>query len=88
MCPQLNIMWLCTLTPSNISIDATDSTRKGRYCNDCWRKPNAVVKKIIVDKQPKLAIFANCNIMREEEVRFNYGQPDAHWRKVATTEVQ
>ncbi|XP_071820075.1 uncharacterized protein [Apostichopus japonicus] len=69
----------------SMCIDATHSTGKGKYCNDDWKKPNAVVKKIIINKQPKLAIFANSEIKKGNEIRYDYGQPDARWRKKKKT---
>lgn len=62
------------------SIDATNSKRVGKFANDDWKTPNAVVKKLKVDNRPVLALFCLRPINPGDEVRFDYGQSDAEWR--------
>lgn len=63
-----------------LSIDATTSKTKGRFINDEWINPNAVVKKVIVKNIPRLGVFAKEYIASGKEIRFDYGQP-APWRR-------
>ena len=70
-----------TTVISFLSIDATNSDRKGKILNDAWVRPNAVVKKVVVADQPRLAIFALVPISKSQEIRFDYGDKTAPWRK-------
>ncbi|KAJ8045348.1 N-lysine methyltransferase KMT5A-B [Holothuria leucospilota] len=65
---------------SHLCIDATDSSGIGKYANDDWKDPNAVVKLVHLEKIPKLLIFARKNIITNEEIRYDYGQKMATWR--------
>ena len=62
-------------------MDATYSTRLGRFVNDSI-KPNCVMKAIHVAGQTRLCLFALTNICAGEEIRYNYGVPGLSWRKV------
>ncbi|KAJ8018888.1 hypothetical protein HOLleu_42874 [Holothuria leucospilota] len=66
------------------SVDASSSKRKGRYINDEWQSPNAVVEKLECHNKPRLAIFAKRRIDAGEEIRYNYGIINAPWRQNAT----
>lgn len=48
--------------------------------NDEWIRPNAIVKKVVVAEQPRLAIFALVRIPKFSEIRFDYGDKSAPWR--------
>jgi len=56
--------------------------------NDEVQKPNAIMKKILIDDTPHLALFALRNIYPGQEIRYDYG-PDGDtynsmpWRKVS-----
>lgn len=68
------------------SIDATkDNAGLCRYVNDCWRKPNAKMRKILVNGNVHLALFANSSIDIGQEVVYDYGYTSASWRKVRFT---
>lgn len=68
-----------------ISIDATYSTGLGRLVNDSPRaRANATMKKIIIDSQTYLCLFATCNIPSSTELRYDYGASDFHWRTKGT----
>ena len=68
-----------------ISIDATYSTGLGRLVNDSPRaRANATMKKIIIDSQTYLCLFATCNIPNNTELRYDYGASDLHWRTKGT----
>jgi len=68
-----------------ISIDATYSTGLGRLVNDSPRaRANATMKKIIIDNQTYLCLFATCNIPSNTELRYDYGASDLHWRTKGT----
>lgn len=49
--------------------------------NDEWIHPNAIVKKVVVAERPRLAIFALVPISKFSEIRFDYGDKSAPWRK-------
>ncbi|XP_071829640.1 uncharacterized protein [Apostichopus japonicus] len=68
-------------------IDASSSERKGKFINDEWRKPNACVQQLDYSMGPRLAIFAKREIRSGDEVRYNYGQTDAEWRKNHTNSM-
>ncbi|KAK3089196.1 hypothetical protein FSP39_001655 [Pinctada imbricata] len=67
------------------SIDATHSLdRLGRYVNDeAFGKPanNSVVKLKMINKQPRLCLFASRDIYEGEEIRYDYGDQEAPWRQ-------
>ena len=69
------------------SIDATFSKRKCRYINDgCGGKQNSTIKPVIVRGKPHLAVFAQRNIKKGEEILYDYGVTSLPWReKVGTT---
>ena len=43
---------------------------------------NARMKKILANGKVCLALFASQFIHKGDEVRYDYGEEDAHWRKV------
>lgn len=54
-----------------------------KFANDAkGPKENAYVKKIVDDRIPRLFIMAKRNIKKDEEIRYDYGQPNAEWRMV------
>ncbi|XP_078329658.1 uncharacterized protein LOC144624151 [Crassostrea virginica] len=64
-------------------IDATFSKRFGRFINDAARIDpacNAEMATLFVNKKPALALFARRFIPAGEEIRYDYGVPDLHWR--------
>ena len=64
------------------SVDASSSERKAKYINDEWQSPaNAGVEKLLIDNKPRLGVFAKRSIQVGEEIRYNYGNIDAPWRK-------
>lgn len=66
------------------SLDATESSRKGRFANDAAPgdvQCNASVKCLPSKGKPYLALFANRKIGIGEEIRYDYGVPDLPWRK-------
>ena len=68
------------------SIDATHSHGYGRMMNDS-RKPNC---KVVVnqDEELKLAIYAIANIKKGSELRFDYSDKSAYWRRVSNNYIQ
>ena len=40
------------------------------------------MKLVIVENQPRLCLFANRDIEKGEELRYDYGEPDLPWRTV------
>ena len=64
------------------SIDATYSDGLARMCNDEYKKPNAVMKKILHENRVALCLFALKEIQIGEEVRYDYGPDDGtmFWR--------
>lgn len=43
------------------------------------------MKKIVIDKQTYLCLFAASNIPIHTELRYDYGDPDLPWRIKGTT---
>lgn len=67
------------------SIDATDPrSGLGRYANDDWVDPNARIVREDVNGVPHLFLRARRHIDPDTEIRYDYGQPDAQWRKVSS----
>jgi len=67
------------------SVDATYSDDGlARMCtrNDEYKKPNAVMKKILHENRVALCLFALKEIQIGEEVRYDYGPDDGtmFWR--------
>jgi len=63
------------------SIDATYSDGLGKLVNDSPpRYANSIIKKIFAGGQTRLCIFAKKNIMKGEELRYDYGVKDLPWR--------
>ena len=65
-------------------IDATRTYKKNHVChlvNDCEHdKANAMMKKVVIDGKPYLALFARKNIRVDEEIVYDYGDdPDNLW---------
>jgi len=67
------------------SIDATYSDGFARMCNDEYKKPNAVTKRILHENRVALCLFALKEIHIGEEVRYDYGPDDGtmFWRDPA-----
>lgn len=64
------------------SIDATHvSHGLCRFVND-EKHGNAVMKLKIFNNYPRLCLFAAKNIDPGEEIRYDYGDENAPWRKV------
>jgi len=64
------------------SVDATHASGFGRMINDCHRKPNCKVVVEEIEGKPKLCIYTIRNVSRAEELRFDYKDATAFWRKV------
>ena len=72
------------------SIDGQNEVNSmGIYINDiCGKCANCVIKMIPFDGEPHLCIFAKKQIMKDEELRYDYGENCATWRKVSTTTIR
>lgn len=67
------------------SIDATDTDRIGKYINDAEigdNLNNCVMKLVMVENHPRLCLFANRDILKGEELRYDYGESNLPWRQV------
>jgi len=67
------------------SIDATESSRFGKYVNDSPAKfANCRTKTLYVDDIPHLVLFASKPILPGTELRYDYGSGNdlLPWRKV------
>lgn len=63
------------------SIDASrDDGSFGRLVNDDHRHPNCRMKKIDVNGNPHLCLFALNDIKAGEEITYDYGGEDYPWR--------
>ena len=63
----------------NASIDATSPDGSlGRLVNHD-KVGNCTMKKIIVDGQPELCLFATENIPKYTELKYNYGVKNLPW---------
>lgn len=64
-----------------LSIDASrDDGTLGRLVNDDHRSPNCKMKKIEVNGNPHLCLFALNDIKEGEEITYDYGGDDCPWR--------
>lgn len=62
-------------------MDATYSAGLGRLVNDAEaRIANCLIKKIVINGRPHLAIYAKRNLSINEELRYDYGVKDLPWR--------
>lgn len=61
------------------SVDATKSSCIGRYINDDHKRPNC---KVVLEGL-ELAIYTIRNILKGEELRYDYGDKQSFWRKVS-----
>ena len=72
-------------------IDATKNNgRLGRLVNDAKTglpECNCFVKKVMINGQRRLGIFANRDIESHEELRYDYGIQDSYWRKVSANQI-
>jgi SET domain-containing protein len=60
--------------------------RMARYMNDASRKfANCVSKVAILLGKPRVLFFAAGDIMKDSEIRYDYGVKDLPWRKVTVT---
>ncbi|XP_054653990.1 uncharacterized protein LOC129193635 isoform X2 [Dunckerocampus dactyliophorus] len=65
----------------HLCIDAAqEDDSLGRLVNDDHVSPNSKMKKITVDRQPHLCLFATKDIKPDEEITYNYGDSDWPWR--------
>ncbi len=63
-------------------MDATLSEGLGRLVNDAPHvDANCLMKKIIINGHPRLALFAKEDINPGKELRYDYGIKDLPWRK-------
>ncbi|CAB3992383.1 N-lysine methyltransferase SETD8-like, partial [Paramuricea clavata] len=63
-------------------VDATFASGLGRLVNDSEHKmANCLIKKIEINGQPRLAIYAKRDLNMGEELRYDYGVKDLPWRK-------
>ncbi|XP_028414258.1 N-lysine methyltransferase KMT5A-like [Dendronephthya gigantea] len=66
-----------------LCVDATFATGLGRMVNDSETKlANCLIKKVIVDGQHHLALFAKKKISKNEELRYDYGVKNLPWRRI------
>ena len=67
-----------------------DATRNidmiGRLVNDN-RKPNCTMKKVVIDNQPYLCLFALDDITPETEITYDYNAKNLSWRKKKNTGI-
>ena len=64
------------------SIDATNSSRLGKYVNDSNKaNSNAKMRQIEVDGFPRLCLFALKDIKAGTELRYDYEATGVWWRK-------
>jgi len=49
--------------------------------NDDHISPNAKMKKLVVDRLPRLCLFASQQINPGDEITYNYGNGDYPWRQ-------
>ena len=63
------------------SVDATNDTggSLGRLVNDS-PTGNSYMRRILVNQQPHLCLFASKDINIGEELRYDYGVKDLPWR--------
>ena len=67
--------------PSFLSIDASrEDGSLGRLVNDEHRRPNCKMKRIDVNGNPHLCLFALDDIQEGEEITYDYGSEDCPWR--------
>ena len=66
-------------------MDGTHSAGVGKYINDDYKKPNCKVKLVKIDGQLVLAVYALRDIREDTELRYDYGDDQAYWRKVGLT---
>ncbi|KAM9812124.1 N-lysine methyltransferase KMT5A-A-like isoform X2 [Syngnathus typhle] len=66
-------------------IDAsTEDGSLGRLLNDNHKSPNCTMKKIIVNDEPHLCLFAIKNIEMGTEIDYNYGDSKWPWHEEVT----
>lgn len=69
----------------NFSIDASrEDGSLGRLVNDAHRSPNCKMKKLIVQGEPHLCLFAIENIQAESEITYDYGESQWPWRALVS----
>ena len=63
------------------SIDASrEDDSLGRLVNDDHRHPNCKMKRIGINQNPHLCLFALNDIKEGEEITYDYGGEDCQWR--------
>ncbi|XP_028418510.1 N-lysine methyltransferase KMT5A-A-like [Dendronephthya gigantea] len=66
---------------ASLCVDATYSDGLGRLVNDAEaRVANCLMKRLIINSQPHLAIYAKRDLCKNEELRYDYGVKDLPWR--------
>uniref|UniRef100_A0A8W8JRM4 SET domain-containing protein n=1 Tax=Magallana gigas TaxID=29159 RepID=A0A8W8JRM4_MAGGI len=68
-----------------ISIDATNTERKGKYIKDeevGSPLNNCVMRLLVTENYPRLCLFANRDIKAGEELRYDYGEANLPWRQI------
>ncbi|XP_046563531.1 uncharacterized protein LOC124272407 [Haliotis rubra] len=68
---------------TRLCVDATHSKAVGRFVNDGWKKheKNCFLRIVQCENKSYICLFANRDIKRGEEFRFDYGVPKLPWRK-------
>ena len=69
-----------------LSIDGTFAEQLGRFVNDSVYG-NAVMKRVSVDGQTRLCLFALKEIPFGEELRYDYGDTGLSWRKKVISSI-
>uniref|UniRef100_A0A8W8MI49 SET domain-containing protein n=1 Tax=Magallana gigas TaxID=29159 RepID=A0A8W8MI49_MAGGI len=65
-----------------ISIDATNTERKGKYIKEeevGSPLNNCVMRLLVTENYPRLCLFANRDIKAGEELRYDYGEANLPW---------
>ncbi|XP_057302831.1 N-lysine methyltransferase KMT5A-like [Hydractinia symbiolongicarpus] len=62
----------------HLCIDGTHSHQLGRFVNDS-ENGNCVMKKVVIDGVPHLALFASENLKKGVELRYDYGDSESLW---------
>lgn len=64
------------------SVDAAkEDDSFGRLVNDELKTPNCKMKLVKADGKPHLCLFAIRDIDQGEEITYDYGGTDWHWRQ-------
>ena len=66
-----------------LSIDAYESETLGRYVNDERNDPNCMMKKVELNGNPHLCMYAKRSIKEGEELTYSYDADNLPWRQVS-----